>query len=827
MRQRDATNGRNPGGATRTSTWGARLTQDLRSAARSLRRSPGYATTVVTILAIALGATALVWTAYDAVVLRPLPFARPAELMMVYDARDGRPWPTSPANFLDYRAEAKSFQAMSAFNDGSYGISGAEGAAEVVSGAAVTADFFRVLGVEAARGRVLGVADDVAGAATVVLGHGLWTRRFAAREDVVGRTIVVDGTARTIVGVLPPGLGWPIGAELWLPLTFAGQDVASQRGAHYLWGLGRLAAGSSIDTARAELEGIAARLAKEFPGSNDGISAFLRPLPEQLVRRTRPTLLLLVGAVLLALVAACANLASVALARAVQREREIAVRASLGGAPGRLVREQALETILLAVAGAAVGCLVAAALVRTLPAWAGELPRLGEAKLDLGIALLAAVVAGGCGLAIGILPSLHALRRDPADALRGGRSVAGRLGAGRARGALVVATTALAFVLVAGATLTVRSWGRVSSIDPGFEPSGKLTFAVGIPDGRYATAEAVGSLVDRILERMGRLPGVERAAVSFGQAFGDFQYTLSVRSVDGARLSEDEDRNAAVRIVTPGWFEAMGVPLVAGRTFSDRDRHGAPLVVVASRRAVAELLTGDRPAIGRSIELGGDFWTERGRLRGEVVGVVGDVRDQALDEEPKPILYFVFDQQPASFATVTLRAAPARLDALVEPARRALAEIDPDIPLYRANTLERLIANTLAQRTLAARLLSGFGAATSLLAAVGLFGVLAAAVADRRRELAVRGSLGATPRELVAIVTRRAAWLGVAGLALGLLSAIPFARLIRSQLYEIAPGDPTTLLLAALLLAAVVALASWVPARRAARVDPIAALREE
>ena len=806
----------------------ARLGQDLVSAGRALRRSPAYVATVTTILAIALGATALVWTAYDAVVLRPLPYAEPGELMVVFDANKGRPWPMSPPNFLDFRAEAKSFEAMASYNEGSFGLSGVEGVAEQVAGVSVTTDFFRVLGVEAEHGRLLGPADDVAGAGTVVLGHGLWQRRYGGDPAIVGRTVSVDGAKKTVVGILPAGRAWPLGSELWLPLTWAGQDLSRQRGAHYLWGLGRLRSGATPDAARAELETIAARLAKEFPNTNADLSAFLRPLSEHFVKKTRPTLLLLVGAVLLALVAACANLASVALARAVSRSREVAVRASLGAAPVRLVREQALESILLAFGGAAVGCALAAGLVRTMPSWAGDLPRLGEARLDLGVALLAALVAGGCGLAIGLFPALHALRRDPADSLRGaGRGVAGQLGAGRARRALVVATTALAFVLVAGAALTVQSWRRLSSVDPGFSPEGRLTFGVGIPDGKYATAEGVAAFVARIVERMEALPGVESAVAQFGQPYGDFHYSLSVRSLDGARTPEQGyDKTAEVRAVTPGYFETLGIPLVAGRTFSSADRHGAPPVVVASQSAAAQLLA-DRPAVGRTIELGGSFWDERGRLGGEIVGVVGDVRDQSLDDEVRPILYFVFDQQPSSFATVTLAAAPERLDALVDPARRALAELDPEVPVYRVRALDRLIADSLAQRTLAARLLAGFGAATTLLAAVGLFGVLAAAVADRRRELAVRGSLGATPKQLVGIVSRQAAILGGLGLLVGLAAAFPLARLIRSQLYEVAPGDPGTLALAAAILALVVAASAFAPARRAARVDPMAALREE
>lgn len=805
-----------------------RLLTDLRSATRSLRRSPAYAATVIAILAIALGATALVWTAFDAVVLRPLPFSKPGELTVVYDANRGRPMPLSPPNFLDLRREAKSYESMAAFAENSLALSGREGAAEQLSGALVSSDFFRTLGVTAAHGRLLGSVDEGTDPISVVLGHGLWTRRYGADPEVVGRTVKVDGRTCVVVGVLAPGLEWPLGAELWLPLTLDEASIAGQRGAHYLRGLGRLRPGISPETAQAELEALAARLAKEFPRTNEGVSAYTRPLAEHFVRRARPTMLLMVGAVLLALAAACANLASVALARATSRAREVAVRASLGAPRGRLVREQFLESIVLALGGALLGCLLAAASVRSLPSWAGDLPRLQEARLDLGAALLAASLAGLCGLAIGLVPALHALRRDPAEALHAaGRGVAGHRAAGRTRRALVVTTTALAFVLIAGAALTLRSWNRVSSVDPGLDPAGKLTFGLGIPDGKYATAEATSSFVARLLERLEQLPGVTRAVAQFGQPYGDFRYAYTVSKIDGAELPDaGDDLTAAVRVVTPGYFETLGIPLVSGRTFTAADRHGAPPVVIASEAAVARLLA-DRPAVGRTLELGGSFWDERGNLGGEVVGVVGDVREHALDEAPEPVVYFVFDQAPSPGVTVTLATEPERTGALIEPARRVVADLDPDVPMHRVRTLEALIAESMAQRALVARLLTGFGAATTLLAAIGLFGVLAAAVADRRRELAVRGSLGATPGELVAIVVRQAALLDGLGLALGLGLAVPMARFLAGQLYEIEPGDPRTLAAAALALLVVSALSTWIPARRAASVDPASVLREE
>jgi putative ABC transport system permease protein len=457
------------------------------------------------------------------------------------------------------------------------------------------------------------------------------------------------------------------------------------------------------------------------------------------------------------------------------------------------------------------------------------MPRLAEARLDLGVALVVAALAGLCGLATGMLPALHALRRSPLEALHAGaRGVAGNRVADRARRGLVVATTALAFLLLAGATLVVRSWNRVAAADTGLETAGRLTFGLGIPDGKYTTPEQTGAFVAAVVERLRTLPGVEHAAAAFGQPFGDFSYSITLTARDGVPFDPDANDapSAEIRVVTPDWFAAMGVPLRQGRTFTAADRHGATPVVIASETAVRRLLGGG-DALGRTLELGTSLSLGRGRIGGEVVGVVGDVRDQRLEEEPRPIVYFVHDQQPVGFVHLVLAAAPERLAALVEPARRAVAEIDPDVPVYRVRTLDELLAAVTASRAFVARLLSGFAVAATALAAVGLFGVLAAAVAERRRELAVRGALGATPRRLVASVVNRAAALFALGMALGALVGLPLRRVLESQLYELSASDPRALVSAAALLGAVALAAAWAPARRAGRVDPMAVLREE
>lgn len=805
------------------------LRHDFGHAIRSLRRAPGYAATAVTLLALSLGATALVWSAFDAVVLRPLPFPEPERLAVVLEAKDGYLMTMSPPNFVDLRRESASFESLAAWTASSFALSGVEGPAEQIPGAYVSADYFRVLRVDAALGRALGEVDDAPGETTVVIGHELWTRRFGADPGVVGRAITVDGARRTVVGVMPAGFAWPLESQVYASTAFTPETLTTQRGAHYLQAIGRLRAGASVAAADEELRTIAARLAAEYPRTNEGYSATARPLAAHVVRHARPTLLLLLGAVVLALVAACANLASVGLARAMARGRDLAVRASLGADPRRLMRELAMESLTIAAAGALVGCGVAAALVGSLPRWAGEMPRLADARLDLGGALVVAALAGICGLATGLLPALHALRRDPIDALRGGsRGVAGNRLADRARRGLVVTTTALAFLLLAGAALVVRSWNRIAATDSGMRTAGRLTFAIGIPDGKYSTPEQTSALVAGVVERLRTLPGVESAGAAFGMPFGDFSYSITLTARDGVPFDPDADDapSAEIRVVTPGWLETMGVPLRRGRLFTAADRHGAAPVVVASETAVARLLGGG-DGLGRTLELGTSLGQGRGRIGGEVVGVVADVRDQALEEAPRPIVYFVHDQAPVGFVSVVLAAAPERLATLVEPVRRAVGELDADMPVYRVRTMEQLIASATASRALVARLLSGFALVATVLAAVGLFGVLAAAVAERRRELAVRGALGATPRQLVRLVVNRGVTLVAFGLALGAVAGLPLRRVLESQLFELSAGDPGTLAAAALGLVGVALASCWAPARRAGRIDPMTVLRQE
>jgi predicted permease len=530
----------------------------------------------------------------------------------------------------------------------------------------------------------------------------------------------------------------------------------------------------------------------------------------------------------LALVAACANLASVTLARTLGRGRELAVRASLGAAPRRLVGERIAESLLVAAGGALVGSALAAAALRALPVLAVELPRLEDARFGLPAIAAVATLAGLAGLAVGLAPALVAVRRDPSAALHAGsRALAGHRGAGRLRRGLVVATTALAFVLIAGAALVVRSAERVAAVDPGFASDGRLTFRVALSDAGYPTAEDNARFADRLLERLGALPGVESVNAAFGAPFTGFDYAITVHSLDGAEVPDPQTAPAPqIRVVTPGWFRDHGIPLRAGRELTAADRHGAPPVVVLSEAAAREIVPDGDP-LGREVRIGTGFGLDRGRAGGEVVGVVADLRDERLDRAPRPTLYLAYDQFPLGHLTIVVAAAPERIGGLVEPIRRAVAELDAEMPIFRVRSYETLIGRTLARRRLVARLLAGFALATGALAALGLFGVLAAAVVERRRELAVRGALGATPTSIVRLVVGEGVRLAALGVALGLAAAWPLTRYLQSELYELSPHDPATLAAAALGLAVLAVAVTAIPARRAARLDPVAILRQD
>lgn len=809
------------------------LLQDFKYAIRTLTRQPGFAAVTILTLAIGIGANAAIFSAVRAVLLRPLPFPQPDQLVQIYSTTQRRPGgpggAASPPDFVDWRTASTSFSEMAATNAGSIPWSG-DGTAEQVPYAMVTGGFFNVMGTPARLGRTITYDDDAMGAAeVVVISNELWTRRFGSDPAVVGRTMTLDGMPRRIVGVMPPGFSYPLGSELWVPLRFTSEALTTQRGAHYLDVVGRLEPGVALQSAQAEMAAIVARLAQAYPRTNANKMVAVYELREALVGDVKPALFVLLAAVGFVLLIVCVNIASLALTRATGRMRELAVRAALGAGRARLVNGLLAESLVVAVAGGLAGLFLAvwaSQAIAALDAGLG-IPLLDQTRVDgpviaftFGIALLAAAF-------FGTLPAWHASSRlDVAQRIR---QDAGTVTAGRERqrlrAGLIIAETALAVVLLVGAGLLMRTFVEIAAVDVGFDPARVQTFSVSLPEARYPTPEVRAEFLDRLVTRLSSRPDVEASGAIFGLPLTNFGYTITTSTVDGRQLTDEEQdqRSLQVRVVTPDYFRTMSIPVVRGRGFSAADRRGRPAVAVLNE-AAAQLLWPGADPLGHSLTIGTRLSQGDERAGGEVVGVLRDIRDFGPTGPIRPTIYLAHAQFPMDFMTVTVKARQ-NPEALVEPARALLAELDPALPMFRVRTMEQFAANAVAQPRLYLTLIAVFAAAAILLAAIGIYGVLAHGVAQRTREIGIRLALGAKRSEVVGLVVRQAVVLAAGGLAAGLLLALGASQLIRGLLFGVEPRDALTYAAVVVVLFLIALVASYLPARRASRIDPIKALR--
>ena len=807
--------------------------QDLRYALRTLLRSPGFTLVAVLTLALGIGANTALFSVIDATLLRPLPYPQPGRLVRVYSTdHGGGEWSASPADFFDWQRMSRSFTALAAMNGTSVALSG-EGPAEHLRAGSVTEDFFRVLDVAPALGRTFVAEEMTAGRdREVVLSEALWRSHFGADPRVVGRTLRLDGQAYQVVGVMPGGFAYPAGAALWTPMSFQ-PDLRVMRGGHYLGVVGRMRDGVTVAAASSDMAAVAAQIGADNPNVNIGWSADVRSLRDATVGDVRPALLVLLGAVGFVLLIACVNVANLLLSRGAGHAREHAVRAALGASAFRLARGVMAESLWLGVAGAGLGLGLAVwgmdAIVSLAPA---NMPGLGGARLDLAVLGFAAALGLLTSVLFGLLPAWRATHAwSLAQRLReGGAALGGRQGR-RSRQGLVVAEVALAVVLVVGAGLLFKSFLRLRAVDPGFDPRGVATFDVSLPDAD--TPEQARQFFGALLERVRTLPGVRSAGAIFGLPLTDFDYSISLHEVDGHVLSPQEEESGfspQLRVVSPGFFRTLGIPLLEGRTFTDADRDGSAYVAIVSASA-ARRLFGSADAIGHFFSLGTHlFGPSYPRVGGRVVGVVQDVRELSLAQDGRPVVYFVHDQFPAAPMSIVLRT-DGDPTTLIKPARAALAAVDPAIPMYHASTMGEWISGSIARRRFYASLIGVFAALALGLASVGVYGVLAQAVGERTREIGLRVALGAAPGEVTALVVRQGvapAALGIAGgiaLALGLMRALSHA--LTPMLYRVAPSDLATYAVVTGLIFGVALVAAWVPAHRAAKVDPIVALRSE
>jgi len=807
------------------------LLPDLRYVLRSLAKAPGFTLIVLLTLALGIGANTAIFTVLNAVLLRPLPFADSGRLVALRETfGQGYSGSVAGPNVVDWRTRSHSFSGMLAFRASSRALVDG-GQPEQVFTAMVSADFFRTLGVAPALGRGFAEGEDQGVGTVAVISDGLWRSRYAADSGVIGRSIILSGQPYTVVGVAPPGFTYPGNAVAWLPLEY-GLARSTQRSSHSYDVIGRLAPGVTLEAARADLAGVARALEREYPVDNAGRGVELEPLAADTVKAARPVLLLLGGAALFVLLIACANVANLFLARAAVRQRELAVRSALGAGRWRLARQVLVEGVLLSLAGGLVGLLLASWGVDLLVAMRPRgIPRLDEIGVDQATLAFALLVSLAVGVGFALFPALTLSRGDPADAFRGeGRGVTGGRSGGRFRAALVVAQVSLALILLAGAALLVVTVRRLALIDPGFDPRGAYTFEFTIPPGKYPDRARHDQYLARVIDAVSRVRETRAVGATFylplgnGQVNGDF-------TVEGAApAAPGREQYANFRMVTGDYFGALAIPLRRGRLLTPEDRAGAPHVAVVNE-ALARTAWPDQDPIGRRLTFG-DGQDDPDWM--EVVGVVANVKSNGLTADIGPEIFVPFSQISADLWTVftplpvsVVVRSDSDLETVGAAIKAAIRSVDPEQPVTGPSPAGDLVAAAVARQRFGMLLLLAFGGLALLLAAVGVYGVMAYAVSQRTRELGIRLALGARPGAVRALVLGEGMLLAGLGIGLGLAGALGLGRLLVGLLYGVRPTDPRVLATVCLLLAGASVVACLVPAVRATRVNPVDALRSE
>ena len=806
------------------------LWQDLRYGARMLVKQPGFTSIAVLTLGLGIGANTAIFSVVNAVLLRPLPFEQPDRLVMVWQTNMQTGSLQDPASFLnlvDWQQQNQVFEQIAAFMPRGISLTDID-EPEQLPGSFVSANLFPALGVTPTLGRTfLPDEDRPGGGRDVILSHGLWQRRFGGDPDIIGKALTLNGASHTVVGVMPADFQFPIPGQfpipptqLWVPLAIdPGQE---NRGDRSLFAVGRLKSGVTAGQAQAEMTLIARRLEQQYPDANTGSGVKVVPLHEQVVGRLRPALLVLLGAVGFVLLIACANVASLLLSRAAARQKEIAIRAALGAGRLRLVRQLLTETVLLTLMGGTLVLLLAYVGMDSLKAGLPpNLPRADEISIDRQVLGFSFVVSLFTGLVFGLVPAWQASRPDLNEVLKeGGGKGAGGQGRSRARNVLTVAEVAAAFVLLVGAGLLIKSFYRLQQVNLGFNPERALSVPLALTTVRYRDGGARLAFVEQVAQRLKGLPGVQAVGGVTTLPLSS-NYSTGTFAVEGRPPDPGESNIANVRAATPDYFRAMEIPLIGGRAFTEEDTFQAPAVTVINETLARRYWPGENP-IGKRIispaRADGTLTT--------VVGMVGDVRNDGLDDEPKPELYFPYAQNRQTHLAIVVRTAnyPAGLMAAV---RREVWAVDKNLPLANLSTLEQLLDKTIAQRRFNLLLLGMFAGVALVLAAVGIYGVMSYAVTQRTHEIGVRMALGAQTSNVLRMVVGQGIRLALVGIAIGLGAALALTRLMASLLYEVSATDPLTFAVIALMLAAVALVACYVPARRATRVDPMLALRYE
>jgi putative ABC transport system permease protein len=791
-----------------------------------LLKRPVFTLVIVLTLALGVGATSAIFSVVNAVLLRPLSYPKAEQIVYLTGVNASKGISDSNISFPDYvdwTQQNQAFAEMAAYVTSGVILTGAD-EPERVPAASVTASFFSVLGVRPVLGRSFLPEETQPNSERVaVLSYGLWKRRYGSDAKIIGQKIEVSGRSVTVVGVMPAGYEYPEQTQIWTALRLNAGD--ERRDNRVYEAIGRLKPDASLGQAQTQISAINARLAQSYEETNKGWDSHLTRLQELLVGNIRPSLLILLGAVALVLLIACANIANLLLARAAARQKEMAVRTALGASRARVLRQLLTESLLLSLSGGTLGLLLSVWLVNLLVALSpADTPRFNEINLDYRVLSFTILISCLTGILFGLAPALRASRIDLNETLKeGGRGGGEGHRRNRLRNILVVSEIALSLMLLIGAGLLIKSFQNLREVKPGFTPGHVLTMLVPLPYAKYQKNQQRADFYHQLVERVEALPGVESAGMVLDIPLNGGGYSVGRGFIrEGRPMTTDEAANAKYLVATPDYFRTMQIPLLAGRNFDDRDTENSPMVVIVNETMARRYFGSKEDAIGKRITI----WRDE-KFPREIVGVVGDTKGSTLDEDAEPQMYVAFPQD-ATWGLMALVVRTTGEPTLMTSAvRREVWAIDKDQPIYNVKTMDDVVMNSVGSRRVSMLLLSAFAALALVLAALGIYGVMAYSVSQRTHELGIRLALGAQGRDVLRLVVRQGMMLTLCGVVIGLVIAFALARLMTSLLFGVTAHDPLTFAGVALLLAIVAFVACLIPARRATKVDPMVALRYE